>query len=291
MAEEKTRIIIKRIKSSHDDEEHGGAWKVAYADFMTAMMAFFLLLWLLSLSEEDKLTGIAEYFSQPEVALTSFGGVDILTGEVLLETEKKEFEDTVKTPSDIEVAEEEDAAAVPGGVRNPWVVLEEGKDQPAAAPDNIDDASSAIASLFVKGGKLDDMGGNVKIIETETSLIIEIFEVDGSPLFASGSADLTDANFRILNGIAPQIAGLSELITITGHTDGTAYRGNGSYSNWELSGDRANATRKSLTGLGIADDRIVRVSGAADRALMNEEDASASENRRVTIELLRRVEK
>lgn len=285
-------IIIRKVKSGHaDHEEHGGAWKVAYADFMTAMMAFFLLLWLLSLSEEEKLQGIAEYFSPTEVSLTSYGGQDILDGEVLDEVVREglvdpddQVEEIVRPiPGEEKVDPDESVVSDQDGAVNPWSEL--ANEQGPVEPGSIAEAKAALESLLAEGGVLSDLADNVLIRQDGNSLLIEIVEVDGSPLFASGKADLTEANLRILGGVAFAMKDVQEEISITGHTDSAQFRSGASYTNWELSADRANATRRALKDFGIVDNRIGHVGGAADREPINIKNPSAAENRRVTLEL------
>lgn len=281
---EAPKIIIKKVHGHHEHEEHGGAWKVAYADFMTAMMAFFLLLWLLSDNQEEKLEGIADYFSPTEVALTSFGGNDVLEGQVLQEIIEQDVDDPIKADSPdqnmpakkIEVDRSE---------MNPWEQLADARDEITSEPRNLREAMDALAKLKEEGGPLSDVAENIVLREKNASLLIEILDLEDSPIFESGKATLTENHLRILREVSKAIGSLREDITIVGHTDAVPYRSRTDYSNWELSSDRANATRRALIGFGISEGRMERVAGAADRQPMIETDPFADENRRVTIEL------
>lgn len=291
MSDKQQVIIIKKVQPGHDDhEEHGGAWKVAYADFMTAMMAFFLLLWLLSLSEEDKLQGIAEYFSPTEISLTSYGGQDILEGEVLDEVVREglvdpddQVEDIVRPIPGSEEIDPDAGVSGNEGVANPWTELTH--DDGPAVGGSMAEAKEILEAQLEENGELGDLSENVLLKEDGKSLIIEIIEVDGSPLFASGKAELTAANLRILQGVAIAIKDVKEEVSITGHTDSAAFRSGSSYTNWELSADRANATRRALRDFGIGDSRIGQVGGVADREPINITNPTATENRRVTLKL------
>jgi chemotaxis protein MotB len=284
-------IIRKKSGGDHDDEGHGGAWKVAYADFMTAMMAFFLLLWLLSLSEDDKLQGIAEYFSTDEVALTSYGGRDILSGEVLKEVVRKKPSERVK-PEDAMVdgngVVNEDSRLTSDfepGIKNPWKDLTNPDEDGVVNSESIAGAIEDIKDLIEEGGDLADLSENIIIRKLSGNVLIEIVESEETLLFETGKAELSEANLRILSEIALVLTDISEDIHITGHTDASPFKSRDSYSNWELSSDRANATRRAIKEFGLSDDRIGRVSGASDRELLNTSDPFASENRRVTFEI------
>jgi chemotaxis protein MotB len=293
-SDEKPVIIIrKKIISGHDDEGHGGAWKVAYADFMTAMMAFFLLLWLLSLSEDDKLQGIAEYFSSDEVALTSYGGKDVLSGEILQEIERKRPSERVEpngAMSDTNGVLDEASNLAPEfkpGIENPWKDLTNPDEDSVVNAESVAAAIEEIKNLIEEGGELADLAKNIIIREVSGNVLIEIVESEETLLFETGKAALSEANLRILSEISLALINIPEDINITGHTDAAPFRSKNSYSNWELSSDRANATRRAMKELGLSDDRIGRVSGASDRELLNTSDPFALENRRVTFEISR----
>jgi chemotaxis protein MotB len=295
MSSAEKQIIIIRRKSGgdHDDEGHGGAWKVAYADFMTAMMAFFLLLWLLSLSEDDKLQGIAEYFSTDEVALTSYGGRDILSGEILKEVVKNKPSEHVK-PSGAVVDEnrvmDEDSSLAPEfepGIENPWKELTSSDEDEVVNSKSIAGVIEEIKDLIEEDGKLADFAENIIIRQVSGNVLIEVVESEETLLFEVGKAELSESNLRILSEISSALIDIPEEISITGHTDASPFKSKDSYSNWELSSDRANATRRAIKKLGLSDDRIGRVSGASDKELLNTSDPFALENRRVTFEISR----
>lgn len=285
-------IIIKRIKKIQGGH-HGGAWKVAYADFMTAMMAFFLLLWILSDEQEAK-TGLADYFTPAEIPLANIGANGVLAGEALDGKDLFASRDGVagepksETGRELADAEDEKNAQSPADMnaaQNPWAVL--ASDEPSIAnlanKDVFGTLEQTVAEL---AEEFSSFGENVRIHEDDGGIAIEIIDIGERPLFAPGSYEVTAANMLILNEIVEKLADIPGNIRITGHTDATPYRGSGFYGNWELSADRANATRRALIGLGIPIDRILEVSGAAAMDPINSSDPAAAENRRVTVRVM-----
>lgn len=279
-------------------QHHGGAWKIAYADFMTAMMAFFLLLWLLSFSEEDKLTGIANYFKPSEVTLTNVGGQGVMSGtsaaeDDLLgesvpaaETPPQDVQDMARpgaqapeeTPPDkVEAVPAADAGA---GEENPWTRLV--RQEAAVTP-----AGTVARELADIRERLSPFAETVKVHERNGNVIIDMLDLSQSPMFVSGSAELTGANEAVAREIAAILVSMGGSITITGHTDAVPYgnRPDG-YGNWELSADRANAVRRAMVSMGVDADRITRVSGVAETEPLPGTAAEAAENRRVSIEIV-----
>ena len=265
-------IVVKRVKK-HARGHHGGAWKIAYADFVTAMMAFFLLMWLLGSTSSGDLNGIAEYFQTPlkvalmggsgsgdSSSLVKGGGQDLTrsSGQVMkgtIEAEKKVI--------NLKAAEAELA-------RKERLKLGDLKDRIERA---IED--NAALNQFRKQMLLD--------ITTE-GLRIQIVDEHNRPMFASGSAQLQPYSRDILREIGAALNDMSNRISISGHTDAQAYSGGTKgYSNWELSADRANAARRELIGGGLDESRMLRVVGLSSAVLFDIDYPLNPINRRISI--------
>jgi chemotaxis protein MotB len=287
-------IVIKKVKKVVGGH-HGGNWKVAYADFMTAMMAFFLLLWILSVSDVQKLSGIAEYFTPASVPLVDIAGFDPAAEPVRDEVEVE--------PPVPDVAQQENAPLDPppnatGKAANPWAAFEEADSQvasdtqppkaeadPGKVADPVGAAQAAIEETMAKGNPLESLAGNLMVARTPDGLMVEIVDLGESPMFQSGSAEVTEVLGRVLKEFSTVIAEAPMAVIITGHTDASPYRGRAGYGNWELSADRANAARRTLEEAGVPADRFKSVSGRADVEPLIVEDPKDPRNRRITIEL------
>lgn len=279
MADDNQRpIIIKRKKVISGGGHHGGAWKVAYADFVTAMMAFFLLMWLLNATTESQRKGIADYFA-PTIPISpiSGGGNGLMAGDTVFAEDTLERNGTGgKAASEKADEATEDAAK---GI--------EGQDLDAqSAAAGLD---SLEAQLLGKSGEsevADDLLSHIVTRVTDEGLVIDIFAKEGRPLFASGSDEPTPKMMAILAMVA-EVAGLvSNGIAVAGHTDAEPFT-SGTANNWSLSADRAEASRRVLGSEGIEPSRFVRITGKADRDLALPSLPRDPRNRRVTITLLR----
>lgn len=300
-------IIIKKVKKGGHGGHHGGAWKVAYADFVTAMMAFFLLLWLLNAVTQEQLEGISDYFSPISKNTATSGGGGILQGETIAvkgvfdsqEKEKAQFEARrphakmmkVETadPDDFEEGENgrddgEDAKQRRGARTSPPTF--ERQDH------SIDDALFAAAETAVKQAfsaepELKQLANSLIMETTPEGLRIQIVDQDGLPMFPRGQAVMYQYTRRLLEIVSKAIRQMPQLIEISGHTDSTPFANNATYGNWELSADRANAARRALIESGLGEARIERVVGRAATDPLLPQDPEAAGNRRLTITLLR----
>ncbi|MFG6082826.1 flagellar motor protein MotB [Paracoccus litorisediminis] len=285
-------IIIKRV-TKVEGGHHGGAWKVAYADFMTAMMAFFLLLWILSNSEQTK-TGLADYFTPSEIPLTNIGGEGVLAGssadgqDLVAARNGASGEPNPESGAESKDGKELEATttgtATQNAAQNPWAELAQ-EDPLIANLANNDVFGKLEQTVQQLAEEFSSFGENIQVHAKGDAVAIEIVDIGDKPLFEPGSFDMTPANMEILMGIAKKLIGMPGVITITGHTDATPYKGNGFYGNWELSADRANATRRALLSLAVPEQRIHHVAGAADMDPIDKADPKAAVNRRVTIEI------
>jgi chemotaxis protein MotB len=273
MADEGLRpIIVKRIKKGGGGS-HGGAWKIAYADFVTAMMAFFLLMWLLGSTAKGDLQGISEYFKTPlKVAMAGGsgsgdsssilpgGGRDLTRRDGQL---KKGENDPVQKSYSLRAAQAELEKA--DNAR-----LKELKKRIEAAID-----ASPTLRLYKKQLLLD--------ITTE-GLRIQIVDEKNRPMFALASAELQPYTREILREIGKTLNDVPNKISLSGHTDATPYTsGEKGYSNWELSADRANASRRELISGGMDESKMLRVVGLSSAVLLDKEDPFNPINRRISI--------
>lgn len=286
-------VIIKRPKKVIKGH-HGGAWKVAYADFMTALMAFFILLWILSISEPEKLEGIADYFTPASVPLVDILGYD---PEAAMVRDKNEVIPMPETalwqdpPAALPLDSE--AETMDTQSSNPWTEFEHtmqaSSERAEVAPDSrdaVDAMLSALTDTMAQGNPLESVAGNLMVSRSADGLIVEILDLGERPMFQSGSAELTDVVHQVLSEVANVIAAVPMNIKIIGHTDATPFRGSGGYGNWELSADRANAARRALESFGVSPERFTRVSGRAAVTPLIPEDPNDARNRRITIELV-----
>ena len=269
-------IINKKVKKGGDHGHHGGAWKVAYADFVTAMMAFFLLLWLLSSTTVEQKAGIGDYFTPT----TSFragesGAGGILGGQTLSDSGAKIGEGG--TPSVVVELTPPSKKATEKDVEELAAKREQ---------QSFEDAVEALNKAITDSPELSDLQDNIQVDMTSEGMRIQIVDREGGALFQAGSANMTSRTRELLEQIGKVIAELPNDISISGHTDASPFS-RGDYSNWELSSDRANASRRQLVSSGIDTTRIVQVIGKADQEPLIEEDPFLPQNRRVSIVLKR----
>ena len=279
MAEKKLQpIIIKRIKKS-GHAVHGGAWKIAYADFVTAMMAFFLLMWLLGSTAKGELQGIAAYFSSPlKVAMAGGDGAgnssSVIPGggndltKVHGQVRRSHSETEKERRMSIDTARAERAR------------------QDAA---RIKALQSKIDAMITENPRLNEYKSQIRIDVTPDGLQIQIVDNQNRPMFDSGSALVKPYMRDILREIGAALGGVENRISLAGHTDSAPY-GNSDrgYSNWELSADRANASRRELVSAGMPDAKLGRVVGLAASDLLEPDNPRAPANRRITITVLTR---
>lgn len=282
-------IIIKRSKKVHGGH-HGGNWKVAYADFMTALMAFFLLLWILSGADEEQLRGLADYFTPSTVPLVDINGLgtEIEARKVPEATPVPEADAEPVGPADEGQKHANETEDRPGAI-NPWLELDkesqiEQEGQTLSA--RLDSAEQQLSEMLNGSPELEVLAEQVLIERTEHGLQLEVIDLGDRPMFEVGSALVSDDLLAILDEVAPIMAEIPMSITITGHTDARPYRDGADYGNWELSSDRANATRRALIAAGIPQDRFISVSGVAAVSPLIAEDVNDARNRRVTIEFI-----
>ena len=267
MAENAQPIIIKKVKKGGHGGAHGGSWKVAYADFVTAMMAFFLLLWLLSTSSEETLAGIESYFQSPSV-INAAGGAStsMITLGKNIDTSKGEGDQKSESESFEYYSEEFE--------KQELAKLEDLKDELEYMIDNTPAISEFKNQLII------DI--------TDEGLHIQIVDQDKRPMFDLGSSELKTYAKTILREISPILNEMPNRLSITGHTDASRYMRADGYSNWELSSDRANAARRELVKSGTPTQKIARVVGLASKFLLVKDNPLDSSNRRMSILVLKK---
>jgi chemotaxis protein MotB len=280
-------IIVKRVAPAKKGH-HGGAWKLAYADFMTAMMAFFLLMWLLSAVTPVQLKGIAEYFNQPlkaallgsgqrsaqESSIIEGGGRDISTDSagVTRRSDGTTSQATHRAAKNDDEAQQETQGSL------------ERREQV-----RLHDLQVKLMAAIEANPVLRQYKQQIRIDSTLTGLRIEIVDTQKRPMFATASDDVEPYMRDILRAIGATLNDVPNRIVVQGHTDAVPYAGGGKgYSNWELSADRANASRRELIAGGMDEAKVMRVLGLASTQNLNKADPLDPENRRISVIVLNR---
>lgn len=286
MAMDQQPIIIKKIKKSGGGH-HGGAWKIAYADFVTAMMAFFLLLWLLNAVSQEQLEGIADYFA-PTVSSTSQSGSGEILGGTTVAVDGA-LEDTVSRPSVTMDLPPPSAGSGGEAMQDEPVQAEVDAEEAKkkAEQEQFDNAEKDLKEALETLPEFQQMAQSLMIDNTPEGMRIQIVDQEGLSMFPSGSASMYDHTERVLGLVTEIIKKMPQDIAISGHTDAVPMGGDGTYTNWELSSDRANAARRGLLRLGVPEKRIARVVGKAATEPLLPENPADAKNRRLSIVLMR----
>lgn len=255
-------IIIKRKKvvaAGH----HGGSWKVAFADFATAMMAFFLVLWLTATASPEQKRAVEGYFKDP-VGFTEGGSPNPVDLEGSASVVSESSEDVAD--SDIQIQDQV--------VEEMAQTLEQNK---------MEQLFQDLKDRIDQNETLQDFKDQLLIDITSEGLRIQIVDRSQRPMFDSGRAELKYYSQDILFELAKTLSSVNNKLSITGHTDSTPFNGRPGYTNWELSADRANTARRALVAGGVAGGQIGRVVGLSDSVLFNKDDPQAPVNRRISI--------
>jgi len=261
-----------------EEESHGGQWKIAYADFVTAMMAFFLVMWLVSSATETQRAVIAKYFSTTSL-------FDLPKGNGVLDGGKSVMPGS-------EAKTERLTPSGRGGGKQSAANQAQLNAAAANAADQVKlesqrfEAMKAQLEHMEHDGELRDLADNIKVELTPEGLRIQIFDRDGEPMFLPGDAAPTPRLVRILEVISQVLQTVNNGVIIAGHTDAQPLQ-RGTYSNWELSAARANSTRRQLEADGLASDRMVRVEGLAAMDPLFPQTPLDPRNRRVAVTVLR----
>ena len=286
-------VFIKRVKKVNGGAHHGGAWKIAYADFVTAMMAFFLLLWLLNSVTQEQLEGISNYFAPAAPAATTSGAGGVLGGQTINPEGAQINQKSTPTVSlalpppksglcgDDQASEQEksEKETDPNKVSEEALKKKE-EEQFEQAKEELNQALKQVPNAV-------QLARSLLVDNTPEGLRIQIVDQEGFPMFASGSAEPLPRAKELLKLVAQVIGEMPQKIAISGHTDSVRFGTGTGYGNWELSTDRANATRRTLQDLGVPIERVNRVVGKADTEPLLKEDPANARNRRLSVILLR----
>jgi chemotaxis protein MotB len=331
-------IIVKKIKKGVHSA-HGGAWKVAYADFVTAMMAFFLLLWLLNVTTDEQKKGVADYFSPASVSRSLSGAGGVMGGRTILEdggkissfglpsivigpsAEKSDQPDQPQYDQRYPDARQPPPAAGTQGDRfpDPAEAAQRGAGQQnqegtgggpeqvtdlqqidaqaarervaQAEAENFHELEAQIRQAIQANPQLAELSKQIVFDNTPEGFRIQLVDEEQSSMFPSGSAGMSDKTRRLMQQVAQAVSKLPNKLAISGNTDAQPFRGQGAYSNWELSADRANAARRAMIEAGVPAERIRQVTGNADQDPLIKDNPLDARNRRIAILLLSDVPK
>ena len=281
------KIIVKKVYVEGGGGHHGGAWKVAYADFVTAMMAFFLLLWILGATTEKQRKGIADYFAPTliDTKTVGIGGSGLLGGETIRSESKVGAEAArallppiVATSGAGEGSNAADARPMDAKTRAA-ITAEDQK--------NFERMRRRVAERMAKA-KLAKLAKHVRFVRTRDGMRIDLMDDADYSMFSSGTTALERDASALIGVVAESIDGMENPIMIRGHTDSVPYGDPLAMNNWLLASGRAEATRRRLAQGGIPEKRFERIEGVADREPMIAADPADPRNRRVAITLLYR---
>jgi chemotaxis protein MotB len=294
-------VIIKRIKKGGHGGHHGGAWKVAYADFVTAMMAFFLLMWLINTTTPEQKRGIADYFAPQSIAQTLSGSGGVLGGRVMGEESARAggaasvfqknspSSPSAKTKSTHAQTSQGGASSADGQSTDSDTKSGDNSNNSSASAQDGEfaHAAEAIHQAIADNPDLAQLSKQVIMEQTPEGLRIQLVDQDGRPMFQQGTAEPMPYTKRLIAEIGKVIDRLPNRVSISGHTEAKPFSGPNGMTNWELSSARANMGRALLAQGGLNGDRVYEVSGKAGSEPLLPEDPNASANRRLSITLLR----
>jgi chemotaxis protein MotB len=292
-------IVIKRIKKA-EHAHHGGAWKVAYADFVTAMMAFFLLMWLINTTTPEQKRGIADYFAPQSISQTVSGSGGVLGGKVMgqesaraggavsLFQKNSPPSKNSAEKSTQNGASQGGATTTQGSSADAQATNKDGQNTATSMQNGeFAHAAEAIHQAVADNPDVAALSKQVVMDQTPEGMRIQLVDQDGRPMFQQGTATPMPYTRKLLETIGKVIDRLPNRVSIAGHTEGKAFIGPGGMTNWELSAERANAGRAILSATGLSSDRIYEVAGKAGSEPLLPEDPNASANRRLSIVLMR----
>lgn len=281
-------IIVKKIKKGGGGH-HGGAWKVAYADFVTAMMAFFLLLWLLNVSTDEARSTISNFFdpTHPKVADTRSGSGGIMGGtstavEGAMTSNVQPLTQT--QPTGMANPKQERAHEQPNDAAAQLKQLEEQLRR--QEEENFKKAKEDLEKAMQENAELRELAKNLMVDITPEGMRIQLVDQEGKPMFPLGSAEMYDYTKKLVAAVAKVINTMPNALSIRGHTDSHQYAAGAKYTNWELSSDRANSSRRELLADGIPASRVANVMGKAEKEPLVADNPGDPRNRRISIILM-----
>ncbi|HNZ56698.1 MAG TPA: flagellar motor protein MotB [Methylophilaceae bacterium] len=277
MAEElKKTIIVKKIKKGGGGH-HGGAWKIAYADFVTAMMAFFLLMWLLGSTSKAQKAGISDYFKTPlMVAIKNTGGPAVgASDSIMKDTGGKDI-----TKKQGQVKPDDGSK----GKEKSVDIKEAEEAMKKAETAKLEELKEKMEKAISDSPELSKFKNQLLMDLTSEGLRVQIVDEQNRPMFNSSKADMQPYARKILQEIGKVLNGVNNKVSLSGHTDAVPYAGGeAGYSNWELSSDRANASRREMIAGGMDESKIVRVVGLGSASLFDKDNPFNPTNRRISI--------
>ena len=305
-------IVIKKKKGGRHPH-HGGAWKVAYADFVTAMMAFFLLLWLLNVTTDIQRKGIADYFAPASISSSQSGSSGMFGGKTLNSPEAKLSDSapidgaqeilppppgadsegdkqpgTARENHD-EKADNDESESPPTNVNNPEKAKLDQLEKKRAQQEQekFQAVEQELRQVLAANPELSGLSKSLIMDITDEGLRIQIVDQDNYSMFPSGSAQMYPPTRHLIELVSKAVSRLPNRIAISGHTDSVQFSASSARDNWDLSAERANASRRVLTSGGIDANRIENVVGRADREPLDTAQPNEAKNRRISIVLLR----
>jgi chemotaxis protein MotB len=278
MADDSQRPIVVRRRKKKGHQHHGGQWKIAYADFVTAMMAFFLLMWLLGSTARGDLNGIAEYFQTPlKVALQGGSGSGD-SSHIIKGGGKDLSRSTGQQARTDEPSPRTSISLRPGQA-----------EEARADRQRLTELKQRIETAIEKDGILRQFRNQLLLDITADGLRVQVIDAQNRPMFAIGRAELQPYARDLLLELGRMLKEVQNKVSLSGHTDATPYAsGERSYSNWELSADRANASRRALIAGGLDEKQIVRVVGMASVVPLDRNDPTNAMNRRISLIVMNR---
>ena len=290
MAVGEASIVIKKVKKVSGGGHHGGAWKVAYADFVTAMMAFFLLMWLINTSSPEQKRGIADYFAPASVSATTSGSGGILGGTALGDDGAKGNgsrsvieELAPESPDNPEVGQSDNQSGQPLNEASEQALRDALQKKEEAA---FESAAQSLRQAMQSMPELAELSKQLLIDQTPEGLRIQLVDQEGRSMYEAGSARPNPRAQQLLRAVAKVVNQLPNRVTISGHTSVNA-NGRSAEGDWPLSAARANSAREIMQGAGVRGDRIYQVSGKANSDPLYPDDPTLAGNRRIAIVLLR----
>ncbi len=277
MLEKNQPIVVKKIKKG-GHAHHGGAWKIAYADFVTAMMAFFLLMWLLAMTTPEQKRAISEYFQNPT---STVGGQQGASSSLISVGSTIAFETASLGQNPNPTYQ---------GPRSEYTVPNDNdakKRVEELEQKSLENLKEQIEQAIDQNQRLMPFKDQLKLDMTKDGLVIQVMDKNNRPMFALGSAEVQPYMIGILHELAKFINDVPNNISLAGHTDALNYNSSAGYTNWELSSDRANASRRELIAGGMNPEKISRVQGLASTSLHDTQDPNNPINRRISITVLK----
>jgi chemotaxis protein MotB len=290
-------IVIKKVMDDGHGGAHGGAWKIALADMMTAMMAFFLLMWLLGASNADQRKSVADYFkptSHSNVTMGKlagsdgmFGGRSVIDPDGFPFSAKQTSALNMVTPRSQGGPTENDPSPNGADSKESGQDGDPGKKSAEAADKaNFDKMEKEIKEAMAKNPKLDKLKDQVQFARDKDGLRIEIIDKADFAMFGMGTTSMTPKAQALLSEVAKTLAALPNKVAIRGHTDSFQFANTDDRNNWSLSAERAEETRKIIEKKGIPNGRFAKIEGVADTAPYNPSDPKDPRNRRISITVM-----